>query len=92
MRERNETVSQLSSPPKVSDSLECNGVAESSTERGSWPFHNLSISDLRPLLKGATLKTWLSDNFENRPGANFQNSLKKGVRFQTVLKQNIHFQ
>ena len=47
--------------------------------------------NLRPLLKGGTLKKWLGDIFENRPGGRFQKSLKKGVLFQTILKKGSIF-
>ena len=40
------------------------------------------VDNLHPLLKGETLKKWLGDIFENRPGGHFQKSLKKGVTFQ----------
>ena len=44
------------------------------------------IGNLRPLLKGETLKTCLGDIFEQRPGGHFQNSSNNCVGFQTVLK------
>ena len=47
--------------------------------------------NLHPLLKGETLKNWLCDIFENRPGTHFQKSLKKGVLFQTILKKGSIF-
>ena len=49
------------------------------------------ICNLRPLLKGETLKKWLGDIFENGSGCVFQKSLKKGVLFQTILKKRVHF-
>ena len=51
----------------------------------------ISNSDLHPLSKGETLKKWLGDIFENRPGVHFQKSLKKGVLFQTILKKGSIF-
>jgi hypothetical protein len=36
----------------------------------------LRRSNLRPLLKGETLKKWLGDIFENRPGTHFQIKIK----------------
>ena len=44
-------------------------------------------SNLRPLLKGETLKKWLGDNFEKGLRPVFQKSLKKGICFQTILKK-----
>ena len=49
-------------------------------------------SNLHPLWKGATLKKWIGDNFENGSGGVFQKSLKMGVLFQTILKNRVHFQ
>ena len=49
--------------------------------RGVPEAHHMpqSTGDLRPLLKGETLKKWSRDIFENRPGTHFENSLKNGV-------------
>ena len=47
--------------------------------------------NLRPLLKGETLKNWPGDNFENGSGSVFQKSLKKGILFQTILKKGSIF-
>ena len=51
-----------------------------------------TIRDLRPLLKGETLKKWLGDILENESGGAFQNSLKKGNSFSNYFEKRIHFQ
>ena len=55
-------------------------------------FADARRSNLRPSLKGETLKNWLGDNFENGPVGVFQESLKKGVLFQNILQNRVHFQ
>ena len=49
-----------------------------SRKQGSCILHGSCGWNLRPLLKGETLKKWLGDIFENGSGAVFQTSLKKG--------------
>ena len=51
-----------------------------------------TLRDLRPLSKGETLKKWIRDNFENRPRAHFQKSLKKGGPFSNYFEKRVHFQ
>ena len=61
-----------------------------------WTSRNIFILqkcnwNLRPLLKGETLKKWLGDIFENGSGGVVQKSLNKGVLFQTILKTGTIF-